>query len=80
VGASHAGQSEKTIISALINLIRKMKIPLVASGINNSEIKNTYVDIGGDIGQGNLITNGIKLEEAKTWAAQWLKEHVGGND
>lgn len=79
VGTSHTGQSEKTIISALINLIRKMKIPLIASGINNSEIKNTYVDIGGDIGQGNLITNGIKLEEAKNWTAQWLKEHVGGN-
>ncbi|GHE94041.1 GGDEF-domain containing protein [Thalassotalea profundi] len=78
-GPINEGQSEKTIISALINLIRKMKIPLIATGINNSEIKNTYVDIGGDIGQGNLITNGINLDDVKAWTAQWLKEHVENN-
>ncbi|XQW84695.1 EAL domain-containing protein [Thalassotalea piscium] len=75
-GTLNESQSEKTIISALINLIRKMEMPFVASGINNSEIKNTYIDIGGDIGQGNLITSGIKLEDAKEWAAQWLIDHV----
>lgn len=76
VGLKDSEQSEKIIISALINLVRKMKVPLYGSGINNSEIKNTYLDIGGDIGQGNLITEGIRLEDAKKWTAQWLVDHV----
>ena len=76
IGSFHTNHSEKIIINALISLIRTMKIPLIASGINNSEIKGTYLDIGGDIGQGSLINDGICVNEAKAWTEQWLSQQI----
>lgn len=65
--------SEKTIVNALINLIRKMDIPVVAVGINNKKIEESYLAIGGDLAQGNLIHQGIDIKEVSTWLSQWQK-------
>ena len=64
-------QSEKTIVNALINLIRKMDIPIVAVGINNRDIETSYLGIGGDIAQGNSIHQGIQLNDVSTWLEKW---------
>lgn len=64
-------QSEKTIINALINLIRKMDIPIVAVGINNRDIETSYLAIGGDIAQGNSIHQGINIDDVSTWLTKW---------
>jgi EAL domain-containing protein (putative c-di-GMP-specific phosphodiesterase class I)/GGDEF domain-containing protein len=66
--------SEKTIVNALINLIRKMDIPVVAVGINNKKIEESYMAIGGDLAQGNLIHQGIDIKEVSTWLSQWQKK------
>ena len=67
-------KSEKTIVSALVNLIRKMNIPVVATGINNREIEKSYLGIGGDLAQGNLIHQGIMMNEFSTWLEKWQKD------
>ncbi|WP_448567267.1 EAL domain-containing protein [Thalassotalea ganghwensis] len=80
IGSLEGSTSEKTIINALINLIRKMKLPLIATGIDNSEIKNTYTNIGGDIGQGQLIAKNIPIEDAENWTSQWFLKALEGKD
>ncbi|MDT0605139.1 EAL domain-containing protein [Thalassotalea castellviae] len=67
-------QSEKTIVNALINLIRKMEIPIVAVGINNREIEKSYLAIGGDIAQGQSIHQGLSVDDAPKWLAHWQKQ------
>lgn len=67
----HNSQSEKNIVNALINLIRKMDIPIVAVGINNRDIEKSYLAIGGDIAQGNSIHQGINLGDVSSWLKQW---------
>jgi diguanylate cyclase len=64
-------QSEKTIVNALINLIRKMDIPIIAIGINNRDIEKSYLAIGGNIAQGNSIHQGIKVDDASMWITKW---------
>ncbi|MDO6444890.1 EAL domain-containing protein [Colwellia sp. 1_MG-2023] len=64
-------QSEKTIVNALINLIRKMDIPIVAVGINNRDIETSYLGIGGDIAQGNSIHQGLNINDVSTWLVKW---------
>ncbi|MEW6990392.1 EAL domain-containing protein [Colwelliaceae bacterium 6441] len=66
-----SARSEKTIVNALINLIRKMNIPIVATGINNQEIERSYLAIGGDVAQGNIINQGVLVSEIATWLTQW---------
>jgi len=65
------GHSEKTIVNALINLIRKMKIPLIATGVNNRNIEKQYLLMGGEIAQGHLIENGVSVTEVKNWLNKW---------
>ncbi|GHF82311.1 GGDEF domain-containing phosphodiesterase [Thalassotalea marina] len=60
-------QADKTIASALINLIRKMDIPVIAIGINNSGIREHYMSVGGEIGQGKLIHQGLTTNELQSW-------------
>ena len=64
-------QSEKTIVNALINLIRKMEIPIVAIGINNRDIEASYLAIGGNIAQGNSIHQGINVDDVSAWLTKW---------
>lgn len=60
-------QADKAIASALINSIRKMDIPVIATGINNSAIKETFLAVGGEIGQGRLIHQGLAIDELHGW-------------
>ncbi len=64
-------KSEKTIVNALINLIRKMQIPVVATGVNNPDIEKSYVLMGGDVAQGQSLHAGIKLEQIENWLTAW---------
>ena len=80
IGALEGSSSEKTIINALINLIRKMKLPLIATGIDNSEIKTTYTNIGGDIAQGDLIARDINIRDAEKWTSDWFLKSLQTDD
>ncbi len=42
-------KSEKTIVKALINLIRKMNIPVIGIGINNRAIEKGYLAMEGEV-------------------------------
>ncbi len=64
-------QSEKPIVNALINVIRKMNIPLVATGINNQDIAKSYLLMGGSVAQGKAVQSGIDLSEMKNWLSAW---------
>ncbi|WP_206486500.1 GGDEF domain-containing phosphodiesterase [Thalassotalea sp. G2M2-11] len=66
---SQEAKSEKTIVNALINLIRKMQIPLIGTGVNNQEIEKSYLLMGGNFAQGNAIQSGITLDKVENWLA-----------
>jgi len=77
LNADDQAKSEKTIVNALINLIRKMHIPVVATGVHNADIEKSYLSIGGDVAQGNLIHQGMKIDEVEAWLTLWQAQ-VGG--
>lgn len=64
-------KSEKTIVNALINLIRKMNIPVVGIGVDNRAIEKVYLAMGGDVAQGHLLHQGIDLQEVLPWITAW---------
>ncbi len=66
-----SAKSEKTIVNALINLIRKMDIPLIATGVNNREISKAYEAMGGEVIQGNLIHQGVEMSKISAWLSDW---------
>ncbi len=58
---------DKTIVNALINLIRKMDIMVVGTGMDRLSIKENYEAIGGDVAQGKLVHRGLKKEQVLDW-------------
>ncbi|GLX78074.1 hypothetical protein tinsulaeT_14140 [Thalassotalea insulae] len=68
---SDGAQYEKPIVNALINVIRQMNIPIVATGINNQEIAKSYLLMGGNVAQGKAVQSGIHLAEINNWLTAW---------
>lgn len=68
-------KADKTIVNALINLIRKMEIPIVATNVNKTAIKQTFASLGGQLGQGKIIHPGLTLEELESWLNSWQSQH-----
>jgi len=66
--------ADKAIIDALINVARKMNLPVIASGINNQTIADNYLSIGGDLAQGNKITAPIASPDINAWLIAWAKQ------
>ncbi len=62
---------DKTIVNALINLIRKMDISVVGKGIDKLSLKENFVAIGGDTAQGNIIHPGLQKEQIIDWCVSW---------
>lgn len=71
--------SDKTIVNALINLIRKMELPLMATGVDNEDAMATYLASGGEQGQGAVIDNEIELEKASSWLNNWVVKYPINN-
>jgi EAL domain-containing protein (putative c-di-GMP-specific phosphodiesterase class I)/GGDEF domain-containing protein len=68
-------RADKAIINTLINLTRKMNIPLIGLNIDNKAIETAFVAMGGEFAQGNVINPGVVLAELDIWLTRWLAEY-----
>jgi len=78
LGNDKEQHADKAIIDALINVARKMDLPVIASGINNQTIADNYLSIGGDFAQGKKITGPIAAQEINAWLIAWAKKISAG--
>jgi len=67
--------TDKAIINALVNVARKMKLPVIATGINSQIIAANFQSIGGEIGQGKSIAAAIQAKDVSAWLAAWTKQN-----
>ncbi len=72
---AEAGSSDKAIINALINLTRKMDLPLVGTNINSTAIEDMFVSMGGEYAQGNHYSAGVSLNELSAWLKSWYQQY-----
>lgn len=72
-----SAKSDKTIVNALVNLTRKMSIPLIATGVNNRDIEKAYIAMGGDTAQGRLLHQGINYDDVDHWLTARLSNQNG---
>jgi len=67
--------SDKAIINALINLTRAMELPLIGTAINNTDVEQTYISMGGDYAQGKHLSRGVVFDEIELWTKRWLEQN-----
>ncbi|MBA6346833.1 EAL domain-containing protein [Colwellia sp. BRX8-9] len=70
-----SGSSDKAIINALINLTRAMKLPLIGTSINNSNIEQAFISMGGEYAQGRYLSRGVVFDEIEIWTRRWLEQY-----
>jgi len=64
--------NDRTIVKALINLTRKMELPIMATHIDSEDILATYIATGSSMGQGNIINSPVSIDKFNDWMQQWL--------
>jgi len=69
-------QTDKAIVNALINVTRKMELPVVATGINTQVLAESYLGIGGDFAQGKKVGGAIKITDIKEWLFSWVQQRA----
>jgi EAL domain-containing protein (putative c-di-GMP-specific phosphodiesterase class I)/GGDEF domain-containing protein len=67
--------TDKAIINALINLTRKMNLPLVGTQIDSQQIETAFVAMGGDFIQGKIVSKNISDNEIATWLQGWFQQY-----
>ena len=67
--------ADKAIINALITLARSMSLPLIGTHIHKEESAAAFAAMGGKLIQGNIISQGIALEELDTWLDKWNNQN-----
>jgi len=67
--------SDKAIINALVNLTRAMKLPLIGTSINNSNVEQSFISMGGEFAQGRYISRGVVFDEIEIWSKRWLEQY-----
>jgi EAL domain-containing protein (putative c-di-GMP-specific phosphodiesterase class I)/GGDEF domain-containing protein len=67
--------SDKAIINALVNLTRAMKLPLIGTSINNSNVEQSFISMGGEFAQGRYISRGVVFDEIEIWTKRWLEQY-----
>ncbi|WP_083277952.1 EAL domain-containing protein [Colwellia sp. PAMC 20917] len=70
-----SGSSDKAIINALINLTRAMKLPLIGTSINNSNIEQAFISMGGEYAEGRYLSRGVVFDEIEIWTKRWLEQY-----
>jgi len=75
LGDKESNRADKAIINALITLTRSMKLPLIGTHINSDEIANTYIAMGGQLVQGDIINRGVVPDEIEIWLKNWFSQH-----
>lgn len=67
--------NDRTIVKALINLTRKMELPIMATHIDSDDIQATYIATGSSIGQGDIINSPVSIDKFSDWLQQWLVKY-----
>ncbi len=75
LGGSNSNYSDKAIVNALVNLTRAMKLPLIATGVNNAAIEKTFTAMGGEFAQGAIVDSGVVADELAIWLDKWHEKY-----
>jgi predicted signal transduction protein with EAL and GGDEF domain len=67
--------SDKAIINALINLTRAMDLPLIGTSINNTNVEQVFMAMGGEFAQGQYLSRGVVFDEIDIWTKRWLEQY-----
>ena len=67
--------SDNAIINALVNLTRAMKLPLIGTSINNSNVEQSFISMGGEFAQGRHLSRGVVFDEIEIWTKRWLEQY-----
>jgi EAL domain-containing protein (putative c-di-GMP-specific phosphodiesterase class I)/GGDEF domain-containing protein len=70
-----SGSPDKAIINALINLTRKMNLPLIGTHIDNAHIEQVFSQMGGELAQGQYFSKGVNYDELTSWLDTWQKQY-----
>lgn len=69
---SHDGDvAENEIISALIQITKEMQLTLIGSEIDNVNLQEKFIEIGGEIAQGNVISESFASDKLDAWITRW---------
>jgi len=66
-------QSENAIATALVELTHKMQLPLIGTSIDDKSIEQGFTEMGGELAQGDIISNGVNIDKIDTWINSWNK-------
>jgi len=67
--------TDKAIINTLINLTRKMHLPLVGTDIDNQSVEQAFSALGGDYIQGSIIGKSINSDALNDWLSTWFEQY-----
>jgi EAL domain-containing protein (putative c-di-GMP-specific phosphodiesterase class I) len=67
--------SDKAIINALINLTRAMQLPLIGTAINNTQVEQAFMSMGGEQTQGRHLSRSVVFDEIEMWIKNWLEKY-----
>ena len=73
---AQAGSSDKAIINALINLTRKMDLPLIGTNIDGVVIEEMFTAMGGEYAQGKHYSSGVNYHELSFWLDAWQQQYA----
>ena len=62
---------ENAIVTALIELTKKMELPLIGTSIDSREIEQAFKLIGGEFAQGDNVEQGVIPDKIDTWSKTW---------
>lgn len=73
--------ASEAIVSAMVALCSKLKIGVVAEGVETAEHLNLVRDLGCDVGQGYHVSRPIPADQVPDWVADWTrKEYLSSNE
>jgi hypothetical protein len=52
-----------------------MKLPLIGTSINNSNVEQSFISMGGEFAQGQYISRGVVFDEIEIWSKRWLEQY-----
>ena len=62
---------ENAIITSLIDLTKKMNLPLIGTSINNKSTEKAFTLMGGELVQGEVVDIGVTSDNISTWVTTW---------
>ncbi|MEM5556172.1 GGDEF domain-containing phosphodiesterase [Pseudocolwellia sp. AS88] len=62
---------ENAIITSLIDLTKKMNLPLIGTSINNKSTEKAFTQMGGELAQGEVVDRGVTSDNIGSWVTTW---------